>query len=354
LIDDKRDMNGISFTVMDPKALKGRGTAGRNKLGKMVNASFAEGNINNTIVRPTVRQYWISQGAITTIAKNAHKAKEAVVRDDDDEGGENEELEEMPNSSAPSKAGKAAKDQLDAHLFSRWMEGRSTRGGKDGAQTIPGKFWAVPGETEDADEEVGPLADDVDLDEVQEQILKLQVSGHEVWLDCLVTALEREMEEESLITTLLRTNDMQELAQAGKNQRGGGAYQHALCTFYQNASKILEILELKAQSRYFKELQFESEKTQHHVRNVNQVFHDYICVLETTFTRVVNDIHTLQQQKNVALRSLALTVDGDVYKDLDGDDLKSQAVLGEMKNNVCKLTPAYEKRAKGAEGSGRG
>lgn len=303
----------ISMTFKDPKSMKGH-----MPLTKMM-SSF-EGKEK---IQPTVKHFWIAQGAISSVSRDAFGDKGRNGEMDDLDVEDMEEEDENGLGEASSKVGKAeTKKRLDRLLFSRWLDGR--KNGRDGASTIPGKFWLDPGEGGDGDEEAGPPADDMDLEDCQDKIGTLRVSGHEVWLDCLITAFEREMDDESIVTTLLRTNDMQELAQSGSAKRNG-AQQRPLQIFYNNASQILKILEVKAQREYYKYLQQESGKKQDHLQHQSKVMHDYICELEDEFKEVVKRSHIFKNEKDKMLRKLALSVDGKEYASLDrGDDPDAQ------------------------------
>merc|ERR1719378_1455982 len=92
--------------------------------------------------------------------------------------------------------------------------------------------------------EESKIESDIEIDELRNKIETEPVGGDEVWLDCLMTQIEHEMEDESVVTEVLRTADMQE------TQRGHGpAKQDSLNSFYRLVDDILSILECKAKQK---------------------------------------------------------------------------------------------------------
>merc|ERR1719215_2318535 len=130
--------------------------------------------------------------------------------------------------------------------------------------------------------------------------MMMHVTGEEAWLDCLLTAIEREMSDESVVTQVLRTADMSELSKGDI-----ASDKKSLMVFWEQADRGLDLLEFKARRKYYNCLQLESEQRQDMLRRQNDVMYDYVYELERDFTRVMGSIHSLKAKKHSMLTKLA-------------------------------------------------
>lgn len=159
------------------------------------------------------------------------------------------------------------------------------------------------------------LQDDWDVDEVAEVVSQMPVTGPEVWLDSLLLALEEHMLEESSIVAVLQTVDLQNLQLApGKLKR---KKREKLLAFYDRLDKVLKILENKAGTRYFQQLQRASEQRQDLIVQQNEVLHDYVCELEHEFSEMSKKIATHEAKKEFILSNLSVILDPK-YSQLEG------------------------------------
>ena len=149
------------------------------------------------------------------------------------------------------------------------------------------------------------LQDDWDVDELTEVINHMPVTGREVWLDCLLLALEEQVFEESPIVEVLRTRGLKDASE----KRLKGQALEKLLKFYQRLDKVLQVLENKASTHYFQDLQRESEQRQDLIERQNEVLHDYVCELEHEFCELSGAITGYQAKKDVMLAKLSCLLD---------------------------------------------
>jgi len=310
---------------------------------------------NSSKFRATVKNFWRNHGAVTWTQRkvineerveeeNEEQAGQPEGADDeeedDDEAGE--ENEPANDSAAHSKdrhtteASKASKrlvkQRLDALLFSRYADGR--RGGAAGGGAGGGD-GQLPGE-EELDEHVEEEAQDdtqMDIDELRVKIETMPVTGEEAWLDCLLTAIEREVDDESQVTEVFRTNEMQEMGTKAQS----GAKEKTLKEFYDHANKVLQILEYKACKRYYHSLRDESVQKQEMLKKQNEVLHDYACELEKEFTTIMEGIHSFSAKKKMMLMKLGGVLDRETYRSLD----KSSDQDADSKEHLKRLTKPW-------------
>merc|ERR1712203_278167 len=97
----------------------------------------------------------------------------------------------------------------------------------------------------------------------------LPVSGIEAWLDCLMTAVENEMDDESksIVADVLRV---------GIGPSDFGRESKSTYEFYQNVGEVLRILEYKAKKKWYNHIQIESEQRQQLLGLQNEHMHDYV------------------------------------------------------------------------------
>jgi len=269
-------------------------------------------------IRPTVKTFWRKHGAVTytyaEILKNERSVgeveEEAAEGDSQDgavkEGGD-EKAAKDDNIGFEMKGVRGrVKKKLDALLFSR--AAKATADGAD-AFDIANMDLKPP---EAAAGEEAKVESDIEIDELRNRIEQEAVTGDEVWLDCLMTQIEHEMEDESVVTEVLRTADLQE---THKGQ--GPAKQDSLNSFYRLVIDILAILECKAKQKWYRCLQEESQARLEMFKKQNEILHDYACELEAEFADIMQKIHVFKAKKDMMIMKLAGLLDKQSYKHLD-------------------------------------
>lgn len=280
---------------------------------------------------PTCKNFWRKHGAIACISEEVthlenaeegdedgeHNSQGGIEEEDDQAQEESGSEEEAPGRKASEAVKKArrrmrTKKRLDALLFSRWSDGKPHRGA-DGAVGT-GMGWDSFGGTDDGSQpkEVQYEVDHMEVFQLKEEMNRLPIAGQEAWLDCLVSYIEREMDDESIVTEVLRTSEMQDVVKNKQSRE-----QKPLQEFYRHADEVLKMLEYKANKKYYQYLQIESEQRQELLRSQNEVLHDYVCELETEFSKVMELIHKNRAKKEVMLTKLAGLLDRSMYRHLD-------------------------------------
>jgi len=313
-----------------------------------------------TIVRPTVKSFWRSQGAVSCIwrdveaddrkdadaAEARHNTEEEAGDGEDgdgaqlpegDDGADGEDVHDSGgkhNAKEEAKRRKRTKTKkvLDSILFSRWIDG--TKSGKDGS-TGTDRGWAnfggvevvekeakhdeskkaQSGDAANGDDDETIMGKDVKYDEenwdtgeLEDALNKIRVTGQEAWLDCLVSAVEREMAEmddESIITEVLRTGEMADMgSKKGHGHAMGGQAEKLYEQFYRRADRVAKMLEFKANKMYYQYVERESDARQKRLSKQNEVLHDYVCELEKEFEKIMGEIHSLEGKKEVMLDKL--------------------------------------------------
>eukprot|EP00931_Biecheleriopsis_adriatica_P003779 TRINITY_DN105539_c0_g1_i1.p1 TRINITY_DN105539_c0_g1~~TRINITY_DN105539_c0_g1_i1.p1 ORF type:complete len:1627 (-),score=332.39 TRINITY_DN105539_c0_g1_i1:145-4959(-) len=274
--------------------------------------SKRQSSSSRTNVKPTVRNFWRKHGAIAEVHR---LAQETPVKPEDEENAEEDpqadtdaEIEkEGDDDIDPEEAIKIrTKKRLDGLLFSRWPNAHAKKDHSallDEVKLESAKHMEV--ETEDI------MQDDWDKEDLKDELQKMEVSGQEVWLDCLITALEQQGDDESVVTEVLRTNGMQEVSR-DKMLKGGN---DKLLSFYRRVDEVLKICENKANRKYYQYLQHESEHRREMLGDQNEVLHDYVCELEKEFMQISETIHSYQTKKELMLTKLAGLLDRGKYDD---------------------------------------
>lgn len=322
IIEDgiKPDPHGqivITFKAKRPDKLSRFETFMQHISGQDKNKAWGGG------MRPTVKTFWRKHGAVTFTYAEVMKNEKTIAEPVDDDGGEGDSQDGMTKEeaaqakaeqgSSETKAFQArVKKKLDRLLFSR--SARVT--GADGGDPFDvSHLDAKPADAATAAEEA-KIETDIEIDELRNRIESEPVFGNEVWLDCLMTQIEHEMEDESVVTEVLRTSDMQE---AHRGQ--GPAKQDSLNNFYIEASHILSILECKALQKWYRCLQEESELRLTMFRNQNNILHDYACELEANFADIMQKIHVFKAKKDMMITKLSGLLDKQSYKHLDSSGI---------------------------------
>ncbi|CAE7205854.1 TBB [Symbiodinium natans] len=272
----------------------------------------------NPVMRPTVRNFWRSHGAIAEVEKESlgewtqedKEEEESVASEAEDaEGLEDRQLlDEVPQER--SRLAKArAKKRLDGFLFSRWPDGKAPKeasAANSAPQTLEGHDDSLQLQEEDI------LQEGWDVDEMADVIKSMRITGQEVWLDCLLVALEEEVLEESPIVEVLRTNDLQDVS---KDKLKGPARERLL-KFYRRLDQVLKILENKSYRKYYQNLLAESVQRQQLFQQQNEVLHDYVCELEKEFADISDAIYNYRSKKELMLTKLAGLLDRGEYSHL--------------------------------------
>lgn len=307
--DDRDHMVRIIFKESEPE---------KKGCSEFFGQLFAGDEKESTMqdIKPTVKGFWRKFGAVTQIniqmTKQLQLSKEDELGGDDgdaDLAGEKGEGDDDDKNANFDKALKArVKRRLDTLLFSR-------------ATKDPSQDDAIdPFDEADKEQESYKDPDDVKdeselpIDDIRDIIETESIQGWEVWLDCLISSIENEpeMEDECLVTEVLRTAEMQDM---NKNQRQRSG--DVLMTFYGHASDVLSELEFKAKRKYYERLKVESSERYKMFESQNQVLHDYACELEVEFTRIMENIHKYRHKKDVMRTKLAGLLDKEGYKHLD-------------------------------------
>lgn len=266
-------------------------------------------------IKATVKGFWRKHGAVTQInmemEKQVQNSRELNLDDGAEEADAGADAGDAKENPAFRKAVKIkVKKRLEDLLFSR-------------AVTVPNQDDSVdPFDLADAHEpdakpeEDGKEEDEMQIDDIRNQLLTEPVKGWEVWLDCLLSQieLEPEMEDECLVTEVLRTTEMQELHKSKARRK---SQESVLQNFYKYASDVLSTLEFKAKKRYYEKLKIESQNRFKMFDEQNKVLHDYACELETEFTRIMENIHRYRAKKDVMIMKLSGLLDKESYKHLD-------------------------------------
>merc|ERR1712232_1198436 len=203
-----------------------------------------------------------------------------------------------------------AKKRMDTLLFSRWPDGRrpTARGSRAaierGADGTMEPFAAADNEFEE----------EMDMIQVKQRIETMPVTGEEVWLDCLVTAIERETDD-PIVSEVLRTTETMDATKADAKSSD-----RAMGLFYENANEVLQILEFKARKKYYECLEKESLQKQEQLQRQNDVLHDYVWEHEREFTKVMESIHSYKAKKDSMLTKLAGLLDKQEYRNLAQED----------------------------------
>ena len=149
-----------------------------------------------------------------------------------------------------------------------------------------------------------------DVDELTEVLQQMPVTGREVWLDCLLLALEERYEDsESSIVEVLRTSGLKDASEKMLKGRLKGHTRDKLLKFYERLDKVLQILENKASTHYFQYLERESEQRQDLIEKQNEVLHDYVCELEHEFCELSGAISSYQTKKDMMLAKFSGVLD---------------------------------------------
>ena len=149
-----------------------------------------------------------------------------------------------------------------------------------------------------------------DVDELTEVLQQMPVTGREVWLDCLLLALEERYEDsESSIVEVLRTSGLKDASEKMLKGRLKGHTRDKLLKFYERLDKVLQILENKASTHYFQYLERESEQRQDLIEKQNEVLHDYVCELEHEFCELSGAVSSYQTKKDMMLAKFSGVLD---------------------------------------------
>lgn len=268
---------------------------------------------------PTVRTFWRKHGAVTfTYAEVTKSEKGAKTEPEGDQAEGDSQDGATKDDATKQKAemggselkaiGSRVKKRLDMLLFSR----AAHAAGVDGVDPFDISHMDTKGaDAADAGEEA-KVEGDIEIDELRNRIENEPVTGDEVWLDCLLTQIEHEMDDESVVTEVLRTSDMQE------THRGQGPQkQDSLNNFYTSVLDILSILECKAKQKWYRCLQEESESRLTMFRKQNDILHDYACELEAAFSDIMQKIAVFKAKKDMMITKLSGLLDKGSYKHLD-------------------------------------
>jgi hypothetical protein len=303
--------------------------------------AIAQGEQSARVTVPyTVKTFWRRHGAVTWLNEDFWKQQRtpsggprAGGKGEDDgveEGAPGEGDDAAANTDEPEKTSQSeektvksrVKRKLDASLFSR-----ATLDKLGNELTNAYDIGLFDEKTKKKEKKRGEdepkpdiEGDDTDVDVLRRKIEEMEITGDEVWLDCLMTQIEIEMEDDCLVTEVLRTTEMTE-THKGK----GPQNKEAVSTFWKMASDILNILECKARQRWYNCLREESQTRSEMFRQQNAILHDYACELEGKFSEIMQKIHVFKAKKEQMITKLAGLLDRKAYQHLDtSGEVRSQ------------------------------
>jgi len=281
---------------------------------------------HNQLDKVTVRNFWHGLGAVGQISRmEKRKAREHLENFDDDASEDDEDGHR--SGGAQAKAPTTARVQ--ELLFSRWTRGAGAT--YDGANVVPGRFWELPGKDEpewheeaDFDGE-NSVFDDLSWNRanLQETLEKQPITGHEVLLDCLCSALECEMSQRDyLIADLLRISgmDTEKAEKAWSYVKTDVTFGY----FYDHVSEILRIMENRALALHFTHMRRESVARFQKLRSQNAVLNDYAFELERRYAEIEVGADLNRAMKQDLLRKWALAIDTKTYAEYDSADAKTR------------------------------
>lgn len=258
-------------------------------------------------LRPTVRNFWRFHGAVAEIERDSQVIGHTDELGDVDTGSDQDrEDDQVMEAVTETEAARVqAKKRLHGYLFSRWPDGKSSK-----RKSSSGIDLEKIGKDESQLAEADIMQLGWDVDELTEAVESQPVTGQEVWLDCLLLALEEEVLEDSPIVEVLKTTGLQDISK----EKLKGPAREKLLRFYRRLDQVVRILENKAFKRYFQNLQTESEQRQHFFQQQNEVLHDYVCELEGEFSDLSGKIHDYRTKKKEMIKQLASLIDPQEYK----------------------------------------
>ncbi|CAE7620557.1 TBB [Symbiodinium pilosum] len=233
-------------------------------------------------VRPTVRNFWRSHGAIAEVEKESLGEWTQDKEEEEESVASEAEVWKIDKSWMKFHRSRLAKARVKKRLVdlarNRLLTPLEDKAGTSLAFSAAGR-----------DDSLQLQAEDI-----------LQV-----WLDCLLVALEEEVLEESPIVEVLRTNDLQDVS---KDKLKGPAKERLL-KFYRRLDQVLKILENKSYRKYYQNLLAESQQRQQLFQQQNEVLHDYVCELEKEFADISDAIYNYRSKKELMLTKLAGLLD---------------------------------------------
>ncbi len=124
------------------------------------------------------------------------------------------------------------------------------------------------------------------------------VFGEEVWLDCLVTAVE---EEEDGFVNRLFTRDA---ILPKDNKPSARQIEKLQAPLYDGTERVLDLFELKARAAFYQRLQSESLMRQELIAEQNKILHHFATELEYYVTTHDRDLDALKAKKEALLSQL--------------------------------------------------
>lgn len=268
-------------------------------------------------LRPTVRNFWRFHGAIAEVEKETQR----YSQERDVEGIDVALSPESVQTPARASQSQRTLSRRSSRYFSR-SESYNMSDSYDLRTKVRKRLhkhlFARPVDFSETEidlvsnqlcaEEI--LQEGWDVDELTEVLQQMPVTGREVWLDCLLLALEERHEDsESPIVEVLRTSGLKDASEKMLKGRLKGHTRDKVLKFYERLDKVLQILENKAGTHYFKYLERECEQRQDLIEKQNEVLHDYVCELEHEFCELSGAISSYQTRKDTMLAKLSGVLD---------------------------------------------
>eukprot|EP00929_Paragymnodinium_shiwhaense_P119873 TRINITY_DN91784_c0_g1_i1.p1 TRINITY_DN91784_c0_g1~~TRINITY_DN91784_c0_g1_i1.p1 ORF type:complete len:1763 (-),score=337.97 TRINITY_DN91784_c0_g1_i1:482-5770(-) len=341
---DPRDLK-IRLTFKDPQK-QAQGAMALTGLGGLMGGQ-KDGQDKE---QATVKNFWKNHGAVQSVATKTEvegmqdtKPEFEARREDDSDSEEDAEAVKDDDVDIAGdievKRKKVArvrtKRKLEQLLFSRWPDGMPRVDGEPALERGTGEYYAPFG---GMDLGIADNETEMDVDHLRKEIENMQVTGEEVWMDCLMTAIEREDEGQCLVTEVLRTAEMHEVdaqRQGSEALRGS----KPVVRFYENVEMFVEYLEYKARKKYYTCLQNESEWRRDAIQKQNHVLHDYASELESKFSEIMQQINSFKTKKQQLMAKMALLLDKKEYIHVFPEERKKEdALVGAQKPHMARLT----------------
>lgn len=331
MVEDPQDRH-IEILFQDPPRIPWYTRAGRACMPHRRKKKEAAPVGSNIL--PTVKNFWGLNGAMLYTKQQVldkineekdekeHGADDLIEDVNDDDIGiygtddRHAEMQAM-DLDDPVVIRARMKKRLDALLFSRWPEGKVQKDLDVNQSAMASIFVPENAKPVDVPElnENDLVQPNWDVDDLRDIFEKLPLYGQELWLDCLLAAIDHQSDDEPIITDLLRTANMSGIP---RDKPLSGPTLEKVVKFYNRMHEVLKICENKANKKYFQHLRSESNDRQDQLRSQNEVLHDYVCELEKEFSKNSEEIQNYRNGKEQMLRKLAGLLDRGEYANISG------------------------------------
>lgn len=283
---------------------------------------------------PPNTRLFIRHGAVNQVTRKILEGKDGtggVVKADDQGEGRTDETgapEDEGAAQAKLNARQAVKTQLENLLFSRWPKGlgdedlatgdlkyevmvQHSKFGREDTKKKVQKDEPIENGTINEDDIKNALK--WDQEDVADRLDDMDPTGPEVWLDCVVQAIEDEVDSE-LLCDALRDGPMEV-----KLHKTDSVTLDNARKFFNKVDRVLRILEHKASERYFHFILKESEARQEQLQKQNAIIFNYARELEAEFSSVQKSIDAFSSKKKEILMKLEGLLDRSEKEEKQGE-----------------------------------